>query len=155
MLLKIIGAGSTQLVSKTSSLVPRLTECLVALQTSHMPRYCAQLIWNEFDLTMYICKKLLLLKKKIICFNPITPFSLSLISWVAASAHRYSSGMWQETTVQLASWQGRGGLPTATHWLECVLGSGRQMLLQYALPGEIHPQKSWLVLKCSQISRHF
>ena len=29
-----------------------------------MPRYCAQLIWNEFDLTMYICNKLLLLKKE-------------------------------------------------------------------------------------------
>lgn len=77
-----------------------------------MPRYCAQLIWNEFDLTMYICNKLLLLeerkgkKKKIyfkICFIPVTPLSLSLISRVAASAHRYSSGMWQETTVQLAS----------------------------------------------------
>lgn len=31
ILLKIIGPGSTQLVSKTSPLVPRLTECLVAL----------------------------------------------------------------------------------------------------------------------------
>lgn len=92
---------------------------------------------------MCICNKLLLSKKKILCFIPVTPFSLSL-SCVAASAHRYSSGMWQETTEQLASWQGRGGLPTATHWLVCVLGSGRQTLLQYALPGEIYPQKSWL-----------
>lgn len=29
-----------------------------------MPRYCAQLIWNEFDLTMYICNKLLLLEER-------------------------------------------------------------------------------------------
>lgn len=28
-----------------------------------MPRYCAQLIWNEFDLTMYIRNKLLLLEE--------------------------------------------------------------------------------------------
>lgn len=63
--------------------------------------------------------------------------------------------MWQETTEQLASWQGRGALPTATHWLECVPGSGRQTLLQYALPGEIHPQKPRLLLKYSELSLCF
>lgn len=42
-----------------------------------MPRFCAQFIWNEFDLTMCICNKLLLLKKNPLFYPSYTflPFS--------------------------------------------------------------------------------